>query len=149
MTRATSRAVRLNNLRKRLEERPLTVVELAELEGVGRRSVERDLNALREMGEDLEPDASNRYFIEPPPSSLNNVEALALYTAARTLQHTRIGGSHYRSAMAKLTNQLPGPASSMLRRSDERPRTPRASERSSSSPRRGSSSECCDAATCL
>lgn len=113
MNRSVGRAARLDSLRKHLKGRPLTVVELAKLEGVGRRSVERDLHALSELGEKLERDSSNRYFIQPPPSTLNNVEALALYTAARMLQHTRIGGYHYRSAMDKLANLLPEPARSV------------------------------------
>jgi predicted DNA-binding transcriptional regulator YafY len=115
MTRATNRATRLTRLRDRLKERPVTVVELARLEGVGRRSIERDLQALaNELGETVTVDEQHRYSIAVRAGGLNEVEALALYSAARLLLHTGVGESHYRSAMRKLALQVPEPARTAL-----------------------------------
>ncbi len=111
MTRASGRAVRLARLVERLRERPWKVVDLAAAEGVSRRSIERDLLALEfELGEALEVDQQHRYAIRTKPATLNEGEALALYSAARLLTQTGVGEHHYRAAMRKLAQQLPQPA---------------------------------------
>jgi len=115
MSRAANRAARLTRLRERLRERPWRVVDLARAEGVGRRSIERDLVTLAdELGEAVVADEQRRYRIAGGPSGLNDVEALALYSAARLLLHTGVGERHYRSAMLKLARQLPEPARAAL-----------------------------------
>lgn len=124
MTRATGRATRLTRLRDELRRRPLTVVQLAEMQGVGRRSIERDLRALAdELGESLEVDDQHRYSIPVKSSALNDVEALALYSAARLLLHTGVGEQYYRNAMLKLAQQVPEPARTALIRGVEKLKT--------------------------
>jgi predicted DNA-binding transcriptional regulator YafY len=124
MTRGPSRATRLARLRDHLKDRPRSVADLAATEGTTRRTIERDLVSLRtEMGERVEVDAQHRYSIASTSTGLNDVEALATYSAARLLVHTGIGERHYRSSMLKLARQLPEPARGTLLRSVERLRT--------------------------
>ncbi|MBA3889716.1 MAG: WYL domain-containing protein [Gemmatimonadaceae bacterium] len=69
------------------------------------------------MGVDLELDErTRRYCIRSQESSLNTVEALATYSAARMLVHTGSGGNHYRDAMRKLARLVPEPAKTALMR---------------------------------
>ena len=124
MSRGPSRATRLARLRDQLKDRPRSVADLATTEGMTRRTIERDLESLRtEMGEHVEVDAQRRYSIPSTPTGLNDVEALATYSAARLLVHTGIGERHYRSSMLKLARQLPEPARGTLLRSVERLKT--------------------------
>lgn len=121
MTRAANRATRLTLLRDELKRRPRSVVELAKQMGVGRRTIERDLQALADdLGEKLEVDENFRYSIKVKRGGLNDVEALALYSAARLLQHTGVGAKHYQNAMLTLAQQLPEPARSALVKGVER-----------------------------
>ena len=124
MTRGPGRALRLARLREQLIDRPRGVGELARSQGVTRRTIERDLQTLRdEMGVPVEVDDQHRYSIESAPSLLNDVEALATYSAVRLLLHTGIGEQHYRSSMTKLARQLPEPARSTLLNSVEKLRS--------------------------
>jgi predicted DNA-binding transcriptional regulator YafY len=124
MSRGPGRAVRLARLRDHLLARPQSVADLAAREGTTRRTIERDLASLRtEMGERVEVDARHRYSIPSTPTGLNDVEALATYSAARLLVHTGIGERHYRSSMRKLAHQLPEPARGTLLRSVDRLKT--------------------------
>jgi predicted DNA-binding transcriptional regulator YafY len=124
VSRGPSRATRLARLRDQLKDRPRSVADLAAAEGMTRRTIERDLESLRtEMGEPVEVDAQRRYSIPATPTGLNDVEALATYSAARLLVHTGIGERHYRSSMLKLARQLPEPARGTLVRSVERLQT--------------------------
>lgn len=118
--RTRSRVERLRQLEELLGLRPYGVVELARALGVGRRSIERDLVFLaEEYGERLVRDDAHRYRLRSRAALLNDVEALAMYMAARMLTHTGIGERHYRSTMAKLAKQVPEPAqSALLRRVD-------------------------------
>ncbi|TVR86423.1 MAG: WYL domain-containing protein [Trueperaceae bacterium] len=118
--RTRSRVERLRQLEELLGLRPYGVVELARTLGVGRRSIERDLVYLtEEYGERLVRDEAHRYRLRSRAALLNDVEALALYMAARMLTHTGIGERHYRSTMTKLAQQVPEPAqSALLRRVD-------------------------------
>lgn len=125
MKRAQNRAMRLNRLKERIEGRPSTVVDLARELGVGRRTVERDLEDLKlEGGIDLRSE-NGKHWIRTKPSSLNDVEALAVYSAARLLQHTRIGDRYYRDAMQKLAKMVGEPARSQLMAGIERQRPSR------------------------
>lgn len=115
MTRTVSKAQRLTAIREELERRPRSVVELAAAHGCSRRSIERDLVTLEEhMGVELKKDAQHRYFVPARESRLNEVEALAVYSATRLLLHTGVGERHYRSALEKLARQLPAKARKVL-----------------------------------
>ncbi len=121
LSRGPSRATQLARLRDHLMDRPRSVADLAATEGRTRRKIERDLESLRtDIGERVEVDAQHRYSIPTNPSGLNDVEALATYSAARLLVHTGIGEKHYQSSMLKLARQLPEPVRGTLLRSVER-----------------------------
>lgn len=107
--RAKSR--RLVTIPDLLRLKARTTVELAERLGVPVRTIQRDLESLREAGEGIAEIRRGLYHIPTPPSSLNPVEALAVYTAARLLYHHSPRPSlAYRSAMEKLAAMLPEPA---------------------------------------
>ncbi len=112
MTRTINKANRLKELEKLLALKPYRVRELADLFGVSRRTIERDLSDLRETT-DVDQDG-HRYFILPSSTALNDVEALAVHSATRLLVHTGVGEAHYRSALRKLAGQLPDPARTAL-----------------------------------
>ena len=74
------------------------------------RSVQRDLEHLCLKG-DVERLADGRYRRPTRATTLNPVEALAVYSAARMLYHHAADyNEHYLSALEKLTAQLPAPA---------------------------------------
>lgn len=110
-TRTASKAARLTDLQQRLTLRPYGIAELARQYGVTRRTIERDLQTLRDLGHGL-IESGHRYALPDRPSDLNEVEALAVYSATRLLVHTREGGGPYRTALEKLARRLPGPARS-------------------------------------
>jgi len=102
-------------LRERLTLGAVGVAQLARELAVTRRTVERDLVTLRDqLGESLIVDEQHRYALPSGPSALNEVEALATYSAVRLLQHTGVGERHYRASMAKLARSLPEPAQGVL-----------------------------------
>ena len=108
MNRTVGKAQRLTALREELERRPRSVVELAEAHGCNRRTIERDLVTLAElMGVELVKGADHRYHVPGRPTALNEVEALAVYSATRLLLHTGVGERHYRTALEKLARQVP------------------------------------------
>ncbi len=121
MSRTVAKAQRLNLLREELRRRPRTVVELARSHDTSRRTIERDLAALAEqMGEELRKDANHRWYIPNRTPVLNEVEALAVYSATRLLLHTGVGERHYRTALEKLAQQVPEPARAGLLKSVDR-----------------------------
>lgn len=120
VTRTTAKAARLTRLVQLMELRPRGVVELAREFGVSRRSIERDLHDLRELGHPLEERDDHTYGLPTRGSALNEVEALAVHSATRLLVHTGIGERHYRAALEKLAKQLPEPARASLIASVER-----------------------------
>lgn len=108
-------------LREELRRRPRSVVDLARAHATSRRTIERDLLALSEqMGENLQKDEQHRWFIPNRSPSLNEVEALAVYSATRLLLHTGVGERHYRTALEKLAQQVPEPARAGLLKSMDR-----------------------------
>ena len=113
MTRTRGKAARLADLTERLRLRPHGVAELAERYGTTRRTIERDLQDLREMGHGL-LEEDHRYALPDNGSALNEIEALAVYSATRLLVHTGVGERHYRRALEKLARQLPDPARTSL-----------------------------------
>lgn len=115
MSRTVAKAQRLNLLREELKRRPRSVVDLARAHNTSRRTIERDLQALAEyMHEPLEKDPNHRWYIPNRTPSLNEVEALAVYSATRLLLHTGVGERHYRTALEKLAKQVPEPARTSL-----------------------------------
>lgn len=109
-----------------LRQKPRGVAELAAEFEVTRRTVERDLEAMREIYRIEVSD--HRYGIAQPAPVLNDVEALAVYSATRLLVHTGVGERHYRNSLFKLANQVPEPARGALLKSVER-LTPRGDDR--------------------
>ncbi|SMB82123.1 helix-turn-helix transcriptional regulator [Deinococcus hopiensis] len=86
------------------------VVQRLGLPGNQLRSVQRDLRVLLDRNI-LEETSAGRYRRPLPPSTLNPVEALAVYSATRMLYHHAAEyNEHYHRAMQKLSKQLPGPA---------------------------------------
>ncbi len=117
MSRTVGKAQRLALLKEELARRPRRVVELADEHGCTRRTIERDLVTLVEhLGVELRKDAQGRYHVPRRASVLNEVEALAVYSATRLLLHTGVGERHYRTALEKLANQVPEPARTSLLR---------------------------------
>lgn len=113
MSRTIAKARRLAELAERLRTRPRRVTDLAREYGVSRRTIERDLESLRQMGTPLEV-RDHHYWVPERGSALNEVEALAVHSATRLLVHTGVGERHYRNALEKLARQLPEPARSSL-----------------------------------
>ena len=108
--RTTSRALRFRTLEDLLAEAPRSAADLARILGVSVRTVQRDLDALADLGHTLEK-RGRRYHLAPTSTTLNPVEALAGNEATRLLvHHTRVNERHYRSALTKLSRQLPQPA---------------------------------------
>ena len=109
-TRAATKAARLLELLEHLTAQPCTAAELARRFRVGKRTIHRDLQELEDMGHRLER-RGRRYAVQPAPTALNPVEALAVHSATRLLvHHTRTNERHYRSALRKLAADLPDPA---------------------------------------
>jgi len=118
-TRATSRALRLRLLEALLEQAPRTATELALHFATSNRTIQRDLEALEDLGHTLER-RGRRYHLAPASTALNPVEALAVHSATRLLvHHTQVNERHYRSALTKLARQLPQPARRFLEASVE------------------------------
>ncbi len=112
--RTTSRALRFRTLEDLLVEAPRSAADLARMLGVSVRTVQRDLDALADLGHTLEK-RGRRYHLAPSSTALNPVEALAVHSATRLLvHHTRVNERHYRSALTKLSRQLPQPARRFL-----------------------------------
>lgn len=116
-----------------LRARPRTTRELAERFGVPVRTVQRDLETLREMGEGVEEVRRGLHTIPGAESRLSAVEALAIHAAARLLyHHAPVHNPFYLSALEKLAASLPEPARTAAWRSSEelreRPRDDRSLE---------------------
>lgn len=118
-TRNRYKAQRLCELKQLLRLRPRRVQDLAVYFGVTGRTIERDLQDLRQMGEGLEED-NHAYSIPSAPQPLNAVEALAVHSAARLLvHHAPTNDRHYRATLEKLAQYLPEvPRRSLLKSVD-------------------------------
>ena len=101
-----------------LKLRPMRVGELARRFGVRERTVERDLEALLELGFPVERLARGLYRIADRPPSLHPIEALALFAAGRLLYH-QAPTRQYRMALDKLASMLPEPLRGLLLRSTQ------------------------------
>jgi len=117
-SKSLSRARRLVELRELLRARPWSTRELAAYFSTSRRTIERDLEALAELGEPPIRVARGRYRLFTPPSTLNPVEALAVHAATRLLYHqTPAPNRHYVRALDKLAAMLPEPARTLTQES--------------------------------
>jgi len=115
-----SKAQRLNRISYFLYKNPrgLSASELARLCGVSKRTAQRDLNDLDDMGIPIWEEEGQRprygicegYYI--PPVRLSLDEAVALYLAARLLaRYADSYDPHIASALGKLATILPDPIS--------------------------------------
>lgn len=130
---AVRKARRLASIPELLRLKPRTASELAERLGVPVRTIQRDLEALREMGEGIEEVRRGVYLIPQVRSHLSAVEALAIHAAFRLLyHHSPTRSPFYLSALEKLSALLPEPARTAAFRSAEdlrgRPRDDRTLE---------------------
>ncbi|MEW6421540.1 MAG: WYL domain-containing protein [Deinococcota bacterium] len=101
------KAQRLRQLEDDLRARPLSSRELADLYGLPIRSIQRDLQALREMGKGVE-ERGRKYFIPSRRDPLNAVEALTVHAAVRLLyHHAPAHNPHYIRALYKIAGNLP------------------------------------------
>ncbi len=117
-SRNLTRAIRLVELLDLLRIRAWSTRELAEYFGASRRTIERDLEALAELGEAPIRVGRGHYRLPTKPSALNPVEALAVHAATRLLYHqTPAPNRHYVRALDKLAAMLPEPARSLTQES--------------------------------
>ncbi|UBV44083.1 WYL domain-containing protein (plasmid) [Deinococcus taeanensis] len=106
--RSWHKAQRLTALLAELQARPQSTAELARSFGVGQRSVQRDLEALRAMGHFVQEDTPGLYFIPRNGTLLRPAEVLAAYTALRLAHHHSPAlGGHDRRALHTLSLALP------------------------------------------
>ncbi len=111
MSRTLGKAQRLTELLELLKLKAWTSRELAERFGVPIRTVQRDLDTLRESGHGVATSEDFRHRLTPTGSSLNAVEGLAVHAAVRLLyHHSPTQNRYYRSALEKLAALLPEPA---------------------------------------
>ena len=124
--RVTAKAQRLAAIPELLRRKPRTTRELSEQFAVPVRTIQRDLQDLRQLGHAIDKDDLDRYTLPAPNKlALNEVEALAVYAATRLLyHHAPTYNQHYQAALEKLATQLPEPARALamhaLPQSDER-----------------------------
>ena len=113
MTAPATKAQRVRAVLDHLGRAECSARELTERLGLPAtklRSVQRDLEELQDSNE-VERLLDGRYRRPLRVTSLNPVEALAVYSAARMLYHHAAEyNEHYLSALEKLTAQLPAPA---------------------------------------
>jgi predicted DNA-binding transcriptional regulator YafY len=124
--RVTAKAQRLAAIPELLRRKPRTTHELSQHFAVPVRTIQRDLQDLRQLGHTIDKDDFGRYALPAPNKlALNEVEALAVYAATRLLyHHAPTYNEHYQAALEKLAAQLPEPAKHLamkaLPQSDER-----------------------------
>lgn len=106
--RSWHKSQRLTALLAELQARPQTTAQLAVTFGVGQRSVQRDLKALRRMGHPVHEQPPGHYVIPRNGTLLRPTEVLAAYTALRLAHHHSPAlGGHYRQALTTLSLALP------------------------------------------
>ncbi len=116
--RNLARALRLVELLELLRTRTWSTRELAEYFDTSRRTIERDLEALAELGEAPIRVRRGHYRLRSRPAALNPVEALAVHAATRLLYHqTPAPNRHYVRALDKLAAMLPEPARTLTQES--------------------------------
>ncbi|WP_189074278.1 helix-turn-helix transcriptional regulator [Deinococcus sedimenti] len=106
--RSWHKSHRLTALLAELQARPQSTAQLAERFGIGQRSVQRDLEALRRMGHPVHEQTPGQYVIPRSGTLLRPTEVLAAYTALRLAHHHSPAlGGHYRQALTTLSLALP------------------------------------------
>lgn len=123
--RSLGRADRLTRVIEKLQVQASTARELLdrlELAPGQLRSLQRDLNLLVDRGDVRRLPDGLRYAAPSRPAvRLNEVEAVAVYSAARLLYHHAAEyNAHYRSALEKLAALLPGPARALAQATNSR-----------------------------
>lgn len=112
------KARRLARIPPMLEARPRSSAELARELQVGIRSVQRDLEALREMGHPIETDRHGSHTLPRRGAAMRAPEALAAYAALRLAHHHAPGlNRHYRAALDHIARALPESVRQVLGRS--------------------------------
>lgn len=103
------RVKRLIHMSGELQAGPLSTGDLARFYGVSQRSVQRDIEALRQLGHDIPPpDALHRYVIRRRGGAMLAPQALAAYAAIRlAYHHSPTHNRHYREAMRHISLELP------------------------------------------
>lgn len=102
------RARRLQSLLELLRLKPRTTRELCERFDVDIRTIQRDIELLKDEGEGIEDGPNDTYFIPSLHSPLSAVEALAVYSAVRLLYHHAPNAKRsYLTAMEKISALLP------------------------------------------
>lgn len=102
------KARRLFTLLAELQARRSTTADLARRYGVGQRSIQRDIEALREMGHDVVEHRGKEYSVPRNGTLLRPAEALAAYAAIRLAHHHSPAlSSHYRHALHSISMALP------------------------------------------
>ncbi|WP_425148719.1 helix-turn-helix transcriptional regulator [Deinococcus sp.] len=106
---ATRRKVRrLFDITELLRIKARSSLELAQMFGVPQRTVQRDLEDLRDMGLGLEAASGHRYSLPRAALPFRPVEALAVHAATRLLYHHAASKNRdYLLALEKLTQSLP------------------------------------------
>ena len=125
------KSLRLAQLPELLKTKARTTGELTERFGVPQRTIQRDLETLREAGQGIVETKRGLYFIPSSTIQLNALEALAVHTAARLLfHHSPTRSHHYQSALEKLAKLLPEPAQGLAFQSAEELRQRKLDDRS-------------------
>lgn len=102
------KARRLSKLQEELQARRCSTADLARRFDVGQRSIQRDIEALREMGHDVVEHHGKEYSIPRHGTLLRPAEALAAYAAIRLAHHHSPAlNSHYRRALHSISMTLP------------------------------------------
>lgn len=103
------RVKRLIHMSRELQAGPMTTAEMARHFGVSQRSIQRDLEALGELGHEIPPpDSHHRYLIMRRGGAMLPPQALAAYAAIRlAYHHSPLHNRHYREAMRHISLELP------------------------------------------
>ncbi|WP_245532772.1 helix-turn-helix transcriptional regulator [Deinococcus proteolyticus] len=103
------RVKRLIQMSKDLQAAPMTTAMMARAYGTSQRTIQRDIEVLRELGHDIPlPDRLHRYVILQRGGALLPAQALAAYAAVRlAYHHSPSHNRHYRDAMLHISAQLP------------------------------------------
>ncbi len=101
------RSARLAELLAELQARRITTADFARRTGVSQRSVQRDIETLRNLGHDI-VEHQGREYSAPASPLLQPAEALAAYAAIRLAhQHSPALNRHYRHALNRIAASLP------------------------------------------
>ena len=103
------RVKRLIQMSKDLQSAPMTTASMARLYSTDQRTIQRDIEVLRELGHDIPPpDRLHRYVILQRGGAILPPQALAAYAAIRLAYHHSPGQNrHYKEALRHIAAELP------------------------------------------